>query len=32
MGGAGFNGSAGSAGSDPNVVDADYTVMDDDKK
>ncbi|MGN8875509.1 molecular chaperone DnaK [Pseudoflavonifractor sp. HCP28S3_F10] len=30
--GANFGGQAGGADSDPNVVDADYTVMDDDKK
>ena len=31
--GGGFGGGqAGAGGSDPNVVDADYTVMDDDKK
>ena len=32
MGGAGFGGQAGGANTDPNVVDADYQVVDDDNK
>ena len=32
MGGAGFGGGEQPGGGDPNVVDADYTVVDDDKK
>ena len=32
MGGAGFGGQAGGSNTDPNVVDADYQVVDDDNK
>ena len=32
MGGANFGGQAGGANTDPNVVDADYQVVDDDNK
>ena len=31
MGGAGFGGGQAAGGADPNVVDADYQVVDDDK-
>ena len=32
MGGANFGGQAGGSGAGPDVVDADYEVVDDDKK